>query len=76
MQDFFGKVYYTNRSSSSRQEEVIKMAKKKKRLPKTGPIKIDAMDVWQAQKPRFNGYACGHGTHGDTKYNRNKEKRA
>ena len=51
------------------------MAKRTKKISKTGPIKISAEDVWHAQKPRFNGYACGHGVHGDTKYNRNKEKR-
>lgn len=28
-----------------------------------------------ASKPYINAYACGHGIHGDTKYNRTKEKR-
>ena len=27
-----------------------------------------------AKKPLYNGHACGHGVHGDTKYNRKKEK--
>lgn len=38
-------------------------------------IRIPAEKVWQAQKSRYNGYACGHGPHGDKSYNRNKEKR-
>lgn len=29
-----------------------------------------------AAKPRYNGHACGHGAHGDAKYNRAKAKRA
>lgn len=29
-----------------------------------------------AKKPRYNGFACGHGAHGDAKYNRAKAKRA
>ena len=28
-----------------------------------------------AKNPRFNGFACGHGVHGDVKYNRAKQKR-
>lgn len=35
-----------------------------------------AEEATLAHKPRFNGYACGHGAHGDAKYNRAKEKRA
>lgn len=27
-------------------------------------------------KPRYNGFACGHGAHGDAKYNRTREQRA
>lgn len=45
------------------------MAKKNNRLV------IDSMTVWNAQKPRFNGFACGHGAHGKRGYNRNAEKR-
>ena len=29
-----------------------------------------------AKKPRYNGFACGHGAHGDAKYSRAKAKRA
>lgn len=35
---------------------------------------ISKEKVWQAKKPKFNGFAVGHGVHGDTKYNRKKEK--
>lgn len=27
------------------------------------------------QMPKFNGFAAGHGIHGDNKYNRTKSKR-
>ena len=27
-------------------------------------------------RPRYNGFACGHGAHGDAKYNRTREQRA
>ena len=37
--------------------------------------KITSKDIFNREKPRFNGYACGHGPHGDKKYNRNKVKR-
>lgn len=40
---------------------------------KLKPIQIDAMTVWQSQKPRYNGYVGGYGVHGKTKYSR-KEK--
>lgn len=29
-----------------------------------------------AKKPRYNGFACGHGAHGDAEYSRAKAKRA
>lgn len=47
----------------------------KKKAPKNGPLVIDAMTIWQAQKPQYNGFACGHGTHGKRGYDRNTEKR-
>lgn len=50
------------------------MAKKNK-APKGNVIIIDAVTVWESQKPRYNGFACGHGAHGKRKYDRNKEKR-
>ena len=53
------------------------MAKKKKtRVPKTGPVwKQTAEEATLAKMPRYNAYACGHGAHGDAKYNRAKSKR-
>lgn len=35
-----------------------------------------AEEATLAGKPRYNGYACGHGPHGDAKYNRARAKRA
>ncbi len=54
------------------------MARKKtKKVPKTGAIwKLSKEEATLANKPRYNPYACGHGAHGNTKYNRAKEKRS
>lgn len=52
-------------------------AKRKKRAPKSGAIwHMSADEATLAKKPRYNGYACGHGAHGDAKYSRTKSKRA
>lgn len=40
-----------------------------------GTIRFDSLEVTRAKKPRFDAYACGHGVHGDVRYNRRKEKR-
>lgn len=40
-----------------------------------GKIAIPKEKRWQVEKPRFNGFAVGHGVLGDTSYNRTKEKR-
>lgn len=49
---------------------------KKQRAPKTGPVwRQSADEVTLAKKPHYNGFACGHGAHGDAKYCRAKEKR-
>lgn len=50
------------------------MAKKNK-APKGNVIIIDAVTVWESQKPRYNGFACGYGAHGKRKYDRNQMKR-
>lgn len=47
----------------------------KKNLPKTDKMVIDAMTIWESQKPQYNGFSCGYGAHGKSKYDRNKEKR-
>ena len=36
---------------------------------------LDAIEATRVKKPHYNAFAIGHGVHGDTKYNRNKEKR-
>ena len=58
-------------------EEVGAMsAKRKKRAPKSGAVwRMSAEEATLAKKPRYNGYACGHGVHGDAKYSRTKSKR-
>ena len=51
-------------------------AKRKKRAPKSGAVwRMSAKEATLAKKPRYNGYACGHGAHGDAKYSRTKSKR-
>lgn len=35
-----------------------------------------AEEATLAQKPYFDGYACGYGAHGNVKYDRTREKRA
>lgn len=53
------------------------MARQKNRkVPKTGPVwRMSAEEATLAGKPRYNGFACGSGAHGDAKYNRKREKR-
>ena len=52
-------------------------AKRKKRAPKSGAVwRMSAKEATLAKKPRYNGYVCGHGAHGDAKYSRMKSKRA
>ena len=49
---------------------------KKKKCPKSGAVwKMSAVEATLAKKPHYNGFACGHGVHGDVKYNRAKQKR-
>ncbi len=50
--------------------------KKRQHVAKSGPLVIDSRLVWQTRKPRYNGFACGYGKHGDAKYNRAKAKNA
>ena len=50
---------------------------KRKHVPKSGAVwHLSSEEATLAGKPRYNGFACGHGAHGDVKYNRTKEKRA
>ena len=49
---------------------------KKKRASKAGPVWHQSSDeATLAKKPLYNGFACGHGAHGNAKYCRAKEKR-
>lgn len=48
---------------------------KKNRAPKGNVLIIDAVTIWESQKPRYNGFVCGHGAHGKRKYDRNAMKR-
>lgn len=71
--------YYRPHKHATRwREEVGAMsAKRKKRAPKSGAVwRMSAEEATLAKKPRYNGYACGHGVHGDAKYSRTKSKRA
>lgn len=48
---------------------------KKRKLPKSNVVwKQSSEEATLAKKPHYNGFACGHGAHGDTKYNRTKDK--
>ena len=71
--------YYRTLGHATRwREEVGAMsAKRKKRAPKSGAVWLCLLKkATLAKKPRYNGYACGHGAHGDAKYSRTKSKRA
>lgn len=58
-------------------KEVRFMAKKKRVCRGKGNTvwKQSAEEATLAQKPHYNGFACGHGAHGPTKYDRNRSKR-
>lgn len=46
---------------------------KKNKTQKIGVI--TSQQIFDAQKPQFNGWACGHGAHGSKGYNRRKMKK-
>ena len=53
------------------------MTKRRKRVSKSGAVwHQTSEEATLARKPYINGYACGHGVHGDVRYNRAKEKRS
>lgn len=37
---------------------------------------ISSQQIFDAAKPKYNGFGGGYGAHGDKKYNRTREKRA
>lgn len=49
------------------------MSKRKNKIPKSSAMVIDSMTIWNMQKPKHDGWVCGHGIHGKNKYSR-KEK--
>lgn len=52
-------------------------AKRIRSVSKTGAVwHLSAEEATLAKKPRYNGYACGYGAHGNAKYNRAEQKRA
>lgn len=51
------------------------MSKRKNNAPKGNTFVIDAVTIWESQKPKYNGFGCGYGAHGKLKYDRNAEKR-
>ena len=54
-------------------KEREKMSKKKSKTEKIGVI--TSQQIFDAQKPKWNGWSCGDGAHGDRKYNRRKAER-
>lgn len=56
-------------------KEVRLMAAKKRTAADNVVWKQTAEEAALAKKPRYNGYACGHGAHGPTKYDRARAKR-
>lgn len=60
------------------------MSKKRKKAVPVQPKKAKDEVVWRqsaeeatlAVKPRYNGFACGHGAHGSAKYSRARAKQA
>lgn len=45
---------------------------KKNKVQKVGVI--SAIEIFEMRKPQYNGFACGHGAHGNKGYNRRKVK--
>lgn len=60
------------------------MSKKRKKAHPVQAVKPKNNVVWRqsaeeatlAGKPRYNGFACGHGAHGPVKYSRGRAKQA
>lgn len=54
-----------------------KRKKRTARPAKTGAVwRQSADEATLAQNPRYNGFACGYGAHGERKFNRAKANRA
>ena len=73
-----------NKHKRSGKSRAKRIAAKQRAMQNKGSKAATGNTVWHlsseeatlAHKPHYNGYACGHGTHGDTRYNRTREKRA
>lgn len=63
-------------SGQKQKQQKRKLSLKKCDLPKGDVVwKQSSEEAALTKKPHYNGYACGHGVHGDVKYNRTKAKR-
>lgn len=52
------------------------MSKKKKNVSKSNHLVISSLELFDYQKPLYNGYACGTGLHKDkSKYSRKEKHR-
>ena len=52
------------------------MSRKKLQRLTMEPIRVaSSVEATLQAKPRFNGFVCGYGAHGCTKYNRARENR-
>ena len=62
----------SKRKGRRKQKQLLK----KRDLPKGDVVwRQSSEEATLAKKPHYNGFACGHGAHDDTKYNRTKSKR-
>ena len=62
-------IYFSNYIIMQLKKGAI-MAKKKTQKV----MVISAMEIWEMRKPRYDGFACGHGAHGHKGYDRRKVK--
>ena len=58
---------------SKKRKKSVPVALPKKRDPYHAGT-IDAITVTRAHLPRYNGFLCRGGVHGDTRYNRERAK--
>ena len=49
--------------------------RKRKKIREDRFVVLDAIEATEMQMPYIDGFACGHGIHGDVSYNRTKSKR-
>ncbi len=62
----------SKRKGRRKQKQLLK----KRDLPKGDVVwRQSSEEATLAKMPHYNGFACGHGAHGDVKYSRTKSKR-